>query len=151
MRWLKFSANGQTLTKNRSAYRLPPLLSSAPAAAASPDTSYALAVINQWLTCDLENLLWIPRHYRTPVVATLDEAVALGTDSGEIIVMRFDFSRGRPWEDMTSRSAPHPRAVKLMPEMPEGDVAPARMTEHRTPWAALKRLFKSSSRNDGEQ
>jgi WD40 repeat protein len=149
--WLKFSANGRTLTTNMGAYRIPLLTSSASAGDALPGTSYALALVGRWLTCDLENLIWILHQFMTDVVATGDQAVALGFRSGEVIIMAFDFSRGRPWEDMTARAAPNPRAWEHSPEQPQGDVAPTRMTGHHQPWAALKRLLKRPARNDGER
>jgi hypothetical protein len=86
--WLKFSPNGRIVTTNRSADWLP-LLAPATAAAANapPDLSYTLAVTDQWLTCDLENVLWILPQYRTEVVATSDQAIGLGLRTGE-----FNFS-----------------------------------------------------------
>jgi hypothetical protein len=131
--WLKFSTNSRTLTTNRGAYQIPLLTSSASAGDASPGTSYALALVCWWLTCDLENLIWISHQYSTRVMATGNEIVALGLRLGEVIVMAFDFSRRRPWEDMTAGAAPNQRAWELSPEQPQGDVAPARMTGHRQP------------------
>ncbi len=150
IRWLKFSANSRILTTNRGAYRLPPLSTSAPAADEPPDPPYALAVTDQWLTCDLENLVWIPPQYRTLEVATSDKAIALGLESGEVVIMSFDFSRGRPWEDMTSRPGHHPGAEEPSPKPPDDNPAPTRTREHHRPWRALKQFLKSPSRNDGE-
>jgi WD40 repeat protein len=103
IKWLKFSADAGIITTNRSAHRLP--LPSFPASAAdpSPDFSYALAVQDEWLTCNLENLLWLPPQYRSITVATHDLTVALGLESGDFVVMAFNFSSRRPWEDMTVR------------------------------------------------
>jgi WD40 repeat protein len=98
--WLKFSADSQIITTNNTAYRLPLLLSSAPAGSASTNSSYALAIMDQWITCNMENLLWIPPQYRSEVVATHNLTIALGLLSGEKVIIAFDFSSGRPWEEV---------------------------------------------------
>jgi WD40 repeat protein len=104
--WLKFSADARILTTNHSAHRLPLLSLPASAADHSSASSYALAVQDQWLTCNVERLLWLPPQYRTDTVATHDRTIALKCKSGGFVVMVFDFSSGRPWEDMTgSRGA----------------------------------------------
>ncbi len=169
-RWLKFSPNGRVLTTDRGAHRLPLLSPSATAADASADPSYALALMNDWLTCDLENLIWIPPHFRTSEVATSDQVIAFGLGSGEVVVLSFDFSRGRQWEeweDMTSRSAPdfgteeplldpskdgapYPGTEELSPDPPEDNATPAQMRQYRRAWRALKRFLKSPAQNDGE-
>jgi WD40 repeat protein len=141
--WLKFSADSRIIVTNFGAHCLPLLPSSAATADVQTDSCYTLAVSDPWLTCDLENLLWIPPQYRTHVVATHDHAIALSLESGEAVILTFDFSHGRPWEDMTSSPAPNPTDEPLG-ERPESDVALARTSERRQTWHALKRHIKSS-------
>jgi WD40 repeat protein len=75
-KWLKFSADSRIITTKNTAYWLPLLLSSAPAGSASTD-SYALAIMDKWLTCNMENLLWIPPQYRSDIVAIHNLTIAL--------------------------------------------------------------------------
>ncbi len=145
--WLKFSPNGRIITTNASAHRLPLLSSTAPATDTSADRSYALAISDNWLTCDVENLILIPPQYRTEYEETSGQAVALGLSSGEVVVMSFNFSRGPPWEDMTSRSVPNPGAEEPLPDSPDDNSAPARVRQHRRAWCALKQFLKSPARN----
>jgi WD40 repeat protein len=97
--WLKFSADSRIITTNNAAYRLPLLLSSAPAGSASTD-SYALAIMDEWLTCNMENLLWIPPQCRSDIVAIHNLTIALGCSSGKTVIIAVDFSGGRPWEEV---------------------------------------------------
>jgi hypothetical protein len=93
------------MTTNNSVHRLPVFQSSAAATGESTNTSYLLAVVDGWLTCNLEPLLWIPPLYRSNIVATNDQAIALGLQSGHILTMSFDFSSRQPWEDAVASSA----------------------------------------------
>jgi hypothetical protein len=100
VRWLKFSADGRFVTSDIGARRLPVLSSAVAAAGAAAASSYALAVEEQWLTCDLERLLWFPSHFRPAIVATSNQTIALGQAAGDVITMSFDFSSERPWEEV---------------------------------------------------
>ncbi len=95
--------------------------------------------------------MWIPTQYRIEDVATSDQELALVLSSGELLIMSFDFSRGRPWEDITSRSAPNSATEEHSPDVPEDNAAPAQMRQHHRAWHVLKQFLKSPAWHDGKR
>src|SRR3569833_3182872 len=60
---------------------------------------YGVSADKAWITCSGQNLLWLPKEYRTSGSAVSGSTVALGCSSGRVLVLRFS------GEDVFSRDS----------------------------------------------
>jgi len=56
--------------------------------------THSLYVTDQWITCNMKKLLWLPVEYRRSCSAINDTAnqVAIGSHSGRVTFISFDFT-----------------------------------------------------------
>ena len=56
--------------------------------------THSLDVTDQWITCNMKKLLWLPVEYRLPCSAVNDTAnlLVIGSDSGRVTFISIDFN-----------------------------------------------------------
>jgi len=56
--------------------------------------THSLHVTDQWITCNMKKLLWLPVDYRLSCSAVNDTAsvLVIGSTSGRVILISFDFT-----------------------------------------------------------
>ncbi|KAH7252726.1 hypothetical protein BKA59DRAFT_436883 [Fusarium tricinctum] len=52
-------------------------------------SSHCINIYGEWIVKDGENVLWLPPEYRPESLAVFKSTVAVGCDSGRVIIMRF--------------------------------------------------------------
>jgi len=87
LRSLSFSENGRYLNTDRG---LLSLNSGSADTCLHPEQANAIFVDNEWVTRDGQNLLWLPKEYRTRCLAFLHNKVVLGQPSGQVTFLEFD-------------------------------------------------------------
>jgi WD40 repeat protein len=92
--WLKFSANGTSIETDNDL--IPLHLPPRPAVVSNVHVpALRFAFEDNWLTCNSENLLWLPHEYRPETLVTHNNRIALVLRSHRIIFLAFDFGNGQ--------------------------------------------------------
>jgi WD40 repeat protein len=86
---LSFSDNGTFVQTNRGPLHSARL--SDGAAVSQPNLPRSIFVKEQWISLDMENLLWFPPDHRPSHVAIHGNIVGFGYESGRVSVMEFAF------------------------------------------------------------
>ncbi|KAF1815014.1 hypothetical protein P152DRAFT_392310 [Eremomyces bilateralis CBS 781.70] len=86
---LSFSNDGTSLRTERG--QLHHAILSHDLAASESSRSWAIFVKQQWISCGMDNMLWLPSEYRHCCVDIHSSVVAFGCRSGRVTVMAFDF------------------------------------------------------------
>ncbi len=50
---------------------------------------YGISLDKTWITCDGENMLWLPSEYRPRESAMLGQTICIGCQSGRVIIISF--------------------------------------------------------------
>ncbi|EXM16382.1 hypothetical protein V3481_010651 [Fusarium oxysporum f. sp. vasinfectum] len=96
---IRFDEIGSRLLTNASIFDLSMLLASPSPTAAQPAFSflyrpvqrqgYGISADGGWITYQGRNLLWLPSEYRPAISAIAASTVALGCNSGPVLLLRF--------------------------------------------------------------
>jgi len=91
---MKFSNDGTHLHTTHGILQLRSSLLSGRNQELAHTLTHSLYVTDQWITCNMKKLLWLPVDYRGSCTAVNDAAnlIAIGTASGRVIFISFDFT-----------------------------------------------------------
>jgi WD40 repeat protein len=86
---LSFSVDGTSLQTNRGSFSISISRSDAIPVHPPPLVPPYISVDNEWVTRNIERILWLPPEYRSAEVAVHGHAVDLGCRSGRVTIMEF--------------------------------------------------------------